>query len=45
MVPGWVDAENMIPEFIKDLESSESEGPTPEELAAAARLGGKLSKK
>lgn len=43
MVPGWVDAENMIPDFIKDLESSESEGPPPE-LAGNAKIGGKLSK-
>lgn len=38
MIPGWIDAENMIPSFLKDLESSESE---PE---FDPRLGGKLSK-
>ena len=44
MVPGWVDAENMIPEFIKDLESSESEGPPIDLNMTDVKLGGKLSK-
>lgn len=45
MVPGWIDAENMIPEFIKDLESSESEGPPIDlNMVNAAKIGGKLSK-
>lgn len=40
MIPGWIDAENMIPKHIKDLESSESEA----ELAPNSQLGGRLSK-
>jgi hypothetical protein len=32
MIPGWIDAENMIPKHIKNFESSESE----DELAANA---------
>jgi hypothetical protein len=40
MIPGWIDAENMIPAFLKDLESSESEG----DLDTSLKIGGRLSK-
>lgn len=40
MIPGWIDAENMIPKHIKDFESSDSEV----EIANNAQIGGRLSR-